>query len=202
MDTLPSSLIGSRHGQRLSFVLFRIADIVQRESSHHNQRNQSRQEHDDHERIENAEPVDLRLEKVEFQVAIKPIPELHGRRNKLDRGGQHHGTTRHTSPRSASLPVGLHHHRVGRCHVHLHNAVVVVADNKGAMSVHSTLVRNHFMLTLAITYPVHNYSFLLHFLNFFVRHVQISHLRPNWKTINFELLLKISHKDTPGTSNG
>ena len=50
------------------------------------------------------------------------------------------------------------------------------------------------MLTLAVTYPVHNYSFLLHFLDFFLRHVQISHLRPNWKTINFELLLKNSHK--------
>ena len=98
--------------------------------------------------------------------------------------------------------MGLHHHRVGRRHVHLNNAVVVVTDNEGAMSVHATLVRNHFMLTLTITYSANNYSFLLHFLNFLVRHVQISHLRPNWKTVNLELFLKNSRQSTPGTSSG
>lgn len=84
MDTLPSGLVMNRHIQRISFILLRITDIVQRESSHHNQRDQARQEHDDHERIEDAEPMDLRLEKVEFQVAVESVPELHSRRNELD----------------------------------------------------------------------------------------------------------------------
>lgn len=85
--------------------------------------------------------------------------------------------------------MSLHHNRVRRSHVHLNDAVVVVADGEGAMSVHSAFIRNYFMLTLAITNSSRHYSFFLHLLNFLISHIQISHLRPNWKTVNFKLVL-------------
>lgn len=175
VHALPAAVV--THGELIGVlvVLLGVAEVVERERAHHDEGDEAGEEDDDNEAVEDAEPVNLALEEVEFEVAVEAVVERDRRLHELHRR------------RDVERTVRRHHLRVRRRHVHLDNAVVVVADREETMRVHARLARNHLVVALRMEEAERYDSFTLHGLHFFLRHVEITHLRPDRKTIDLQL---------------
>ena len=136
VHALPAAVV--THGELVGvlIVLLGVAEVVERERAHHDEGDEAGEEDDDDEAVEDAEPVHLALEEVEFEVAVEAVVERDRRLYELHRRRDVEGTVRR------------HHLRVRRRHVHLDDAVVVVADREETMRVHARLTRNHLVVAL------------------------------------------------------
>ena len=151
-----------------------VARVVERERAHHDEGDQSREEDDDHETVEHREPVDLRLEEGTLQVAVEASRV--GHRARRPAGGDAEDE-RSAGEREKERLVGLHQLRVRGGHVHFHEAVAVVAEAEVAVRVDERVLRHH-----VVVRPVR-----LQLPQLLLRYVQVSHLRPDRKTVHLHL---------------
>lgn len=80
MDPFPAVIVGISGGSNIGDASG-IPQIVHFEGADHDNRDQSREERDDHEGIEDAEPVHLRFLRGRREIPVEPVREGHCRRN-------------------------------------------------------------------------------------------------------------------------
>ena len=177
MDAFPATVV--THGQLVGVlvVLLGVPKVIERKRAHHDQSDETGEEDDDDEAVEDTEPVDFALEEVEFEVAVEAVVERERRLHELHRGCD------------MERAICRHNLRVGRCHVHLDDMIVVVANCEETMRVHASLAWNHLMVALRLERTQQHDSLALHGLDFLLRHVKITHLRPDRKTVDLQLVM-------------
>ena len=94
VHALPARVVAARGVVNVGHAVG-VAQVVQLERAQHDERHEARQEHHDHEGVEDAEPVDLRLEEVVLQVPVEPALERHLRLREPHRRRQRDRATGH-----------------------------------------------------------------------------------------------------------
>ena len=104
MDPFPAVIVGISGGSDLGDTSG-IPQIVHFEGADHDNGDQPREKRDDHEGIEDAEPMHLRFLRRRREIPVKPVREGHWRRNprarvrKLNRSSGKWGKNRGTRSR-------------------------------------------------------------------------------------------------------
>ena len=101
MDSFPAGVI--------SIGRLRVPRIIEGKRAHHDESDESREEDDDHEAVEDGEPMDLRLEEGTFQVSIEATCVGDGARRPAGGDAEDEGSA---GERGTRRLVGLHQLRV------------------------------------------------------------------------------------------
>lgn len=93
VNSLPTAVIAS--SLDVIAEVLSVAGVIVVQGSHHDQSHQTGEENDDHEGIEDGEPVDLGLEEVVLEIAIETLREGDGGLDPLSRVSECDGPTQH-----------------------------------------------------------------------------------------------------------